>query len=172
MAVKFIKLLKSAKDLKIKSRHDRIDREISILTSLNHNYIISVREVIRLVDCVAIVMEYAKNGELFDHVQRSKRLSEYETKIKMFQIFLALDNMHANGIVHRDLKLENILLDEENQIKIADFGFANFYKKRLVVKDSTEEQESLLKTSCGSPCYAAPEIVLNNKVIGTATMLQ
>ena len=156
--------MKPSKDLKIKTRHDRIEREISIHQSLNHSYIISVKEVIRLVDCVAIVMDYAKNGELFDHVQRRQKLSEQETKSIMFQIFLAVDNMHANGIVHRDLKLENILLDESFGIKIADFGFANFYCKGFKMKDSEDDKESLLKTSCGSPCYAAPEIVLNNKV--------
>lgn len=123
-----------------------------------------MKEILRLVDCVAIVMEYAGNGELFDYVQRNQRLSEQETKSIMFQIFLAVDNMHANGIVHRDLKLENVLLDEVNEVKIADFGFANYFSKGMKLKDSAEEKESLLKTSCGSPCYAAPEIVLNNKV--------
>lgn len=164
MAVKFIKLLKPSKDLKLKTRHDRIDREVSIIRSLSHNYIISVKEILRLVDCVAIVMEYAGNRELFDYVQRKQRLSEQETKSIMFQIFLAVDNMHANGIVHRDLKLENVLLDVGIEVKIADFGFANYFSKGMKLKDSTEEKESLLKTSCGSPCYAAPEIVLNNKV--------
>lgn len=115
-----------------------------------------------MIDCVAIVMEYAKNGELFDYVRKRQRIPESLAKKFMFQIFLAVDNMHANGIVHRDLKLENILLDEDDQIKIADFGFANYWNDRL---NYEELVQSLLKTSCGSPCYAAPEIVLNNKVI-------
>lgn len=114
-----------------------------------------------MVDCVAIVMEYAENGELFDHVKKRQRIPECEAKKFMFQIFLAVDNMHANGIVHRDLKLENILLDSEKQVKIADFGFANYWNNRC---HNEEVVECLLKTSCGSPCYAAPEIVLNNKV--------
>jgi serine/threonine protein kinase len=115
-----------------------------------------------MVDCVAIVMEYAKNGELFEYVRRKQKVPENITKNFMFQIFLAVDNMHANGIVHRDLKLENILLDEGNQIKIADFGFANYWNDQI--NDNGKLVQSLLKTSCGSPCYAAPEIVLNNKV--------
>ena len=64
-----------------------------------------------------------------------------------------MDYLHSNGIVHRDLKLENILLDERKQVKIADFGFSNFI----------EQDGEWLKTSCGSPCYAAPEIVLSKK---------
>lgn len=68
-----------------------------------------------------------------------------------------MDYLHSNGIVHRDLKLENILLDERKQVKIADFGFSNFI----------EQDDQMLKTSCGSPCYAAPEIVLSKNVIIT-----
>ena len=61
--------------------------------------------------------------------------------------------LHVNGIIHRDLKLENILLDRFRNLKLTDFGFAN------VVADNTE---GMLRTSCGSPCYAAPELVVNN----------
>lgn len=117
--------------------------------------------MIKLVDCVAIVMEYASNGELFDYVKKKQRISENLAKKIMFQIFLAVDNLHSNGIIHRDLKLENILLDERMDVKIVDFGFANYWN------DQTIDDESVLnmmKTSCGSPCYAAPEIVLKDKV--------
>lgn len=104
-------------------------------------------------------MEYAENGEIFEYVQKRQRIPELETKRIMFRILLAVDYMHSNGIVHRDLKLENILLDGNNNIKIADFGFANYWG----VEDENNKFK-VLKTSCGSPCYAAPEIVLSNKV--------
>lgn len=115
-----------------------------------------------MVDCVAIVMEYAANGELFEYVRKRQRIPESLAKKIMFQIFLAVDNLHSKGIVHRDLKLENILLDERLDVKVADFGFANYWRH-----DQGDEDVSvvnLLKTSCGSPCYAAPEIVLKDKV--------
>ncbi len=65
--------------------------------------------------------------------------------------------MHTNGIVHRDLKLENLLVDEHQNLVISDFGFANYYHN---MTDGT----SCLQTACGSPCYAAPEIVLDRTV--------
>lgn len=114
-----------------------------------------------MVDCVAIVMEYARNGELFEYVQKRQRLPENEARTIMFQIFLAIDNLHSNGIVHRDLKLENILLASGNEIRIADFGFSNYWSDCQL---DGSWKEMIMKTSCGSPCYAAPEIVLNNKV--------
>ncbi|KAI8607595.1 kinase-like domain-containing protein, partial [Chytriomyces sp. MP71] len=66
------------------------------------------------------------------------------------QLMSGVGFIHSFGIVHRDLKLENILLDEEQNVLISDFGFAN---------QSTANPDGLLRTSCGSPCYAAPELV-------------
>ena len=108
-------------------------------------------------------MEYAENGELFDYVQKRQKIPESETKRIMFQIFLALDHMHFHRIIHRDLKLENILLDQDFGIKIADFGFANFLGSSDK-NNCKSDPMKILTTSCGSPCYAAPEIVLSNKV--------
>lgn len=110
--------------------------------------------VIRLPDRLAIVMEYARGGELFDHVQSLGRLPEAQSRIIMGQIFRAVDYMHRHHIVHRDLKLENLLRDEHGQICITDFGFASYF----------ENETSVLDTACGSPCYAAPELVLDKNV--------
>jgi serine/threonine protein kinase len=106
-----------------------------------------------------MVMEYASGGELFEYVQKRKRLGEIRAKMLMFQILSAVDYLHLKGIVHRDLKLENVLMDGDGNVKLADFGFANFGVPFLGT-----QSESILRTSCGSPCYAAPEIVTNSKV--------
>ncbi|XP_043356937.1 serine/threonine-protein kinase SIK2 isoform X4 [Dermochelys coriacea] len=94
-----------------------------------------------------LVTEYAKNGEIFDYLANHGRLSEPEARRKFWQILSAVEYCHSRKIVHRDLKAENLLLDNNMNIKIADFGFGNFYK-------SGEP----LTTWCGSPPYAAPEV--------------
>ncbi|KAI8608260.1 kinase-like domain-containing protein [Chytriomyces sp. MP71] len=91
-------------------------------------------------------------GELFEHILTSRCLSEEESRKMFAQIISAVGFIHNIGIVHRDLKLENILLDEERNVLITDFGFAN----------KSQGSEGLLKTSCGSPCYAAPELVTSD----------
>ncbi|XP_031817023.1 serine/threonine-protein kinase SIK2 isoform X2 [Sarcophilus harrisii] len=94
-----------------------------------------------------LVTEYAKNGEIFDYLANHGRLNESEARRKFWQILSAVDYCHSRKIVHRDLKAENLLLDNNMNIKIADFGFGNFFK-------SGEP----LATWCGSPPYAAPEV--------------
>ena len=92
-------------------------------------------------------MEYACNGELFDYIKAKGKLNEGEASVIFAQILLGIEYLHKMGIVHRDMKPENLLLDFENRIKIVDFGLSNIYRK--------DEQ---LKTACGSPSYAAPEV--------------
>jgi 5'-AMP-activated protein kinase catalytic alpha subunit len=97
---------------------------------------------------IYIFMELATNGELYNYIQKKKKLSEKEASRIFAQLLLGIEYIHLMGIVHRDLKPENLLLDFENRVKIVDFGLSNIYRKG--------EQ---LKTACGSPCYAAPEVV-------------
>ncbi|XP_078089220.1 serine/threonine-protein kinase SIK1 isoform X2 [Mustelus asterias] len=98
-------------------------------------------------DMLYIVTEFAQNGEMFDYLSTKGPLSESEARAKFWQILMAVEYCHNHHIVHRDLKSENLLLDDNMNIKIADFGFGNFYK----------HGESL-STWCGSPPYAAPEV--------------
>ncbi|KAG5267855.1 hypothetical protein AALO_G00226620 [Alosa alosa] len=142
--------IKSIRKEKIRDEQDmvHIRREIEIMSSLRHPHIISIHEVFENKDKIVIVMEYASKGELYEYISERRRLSERETRHFFRQIVSAVHYCHKNGIVHRDLKLENVLLDENCNIKIADFGLSNLYHK-----------DKLLQTFCGSPLYASPEIV-------------
>uniref|UniRef100_A0A4W6BQE5 non-specific serine/threonine protein kinase n=1 Tax=Lates calcarifer TaxID=8187 RepID=A0A4W6BQE5_LATCA len=125
-----------------------IQREIEITSSLRHSNIIRFHEVFESRDKIVIVMEYASRGELYDYIQERRRLPETEARSIFRQITSAVHYCHKNGVVHRDLKLENILLDQDLNVKLADFGLSNHFRRG-----------TLLQTYCGSPLYAAPEIV-------------
>jgi 5'-AMP-activated protein kinase catalytic alpha subunit len=92
-------------------------------------------------------MEYANGGELFDYIVQRKRLKEKEAAKFFNEIISGIEYLIKLRVVHRDLKPENLLLDFKNSIKIVDFGLSNTYKAG-----------ETLKTACGSPCYAAPEV--------------
>ncbi|KAJ8396410.1 hypothetical protein AAFF_G00019870 [Aldrovandia affinis] len=129
------------------SNLEKIYREVQIMKLLNHPHIIKLYQVMETKDMLYIVTEYAKNGEMFDYLTSNGRMSEGEARKKFWQILMAVDYCHRHHIVHRDLKTENLLLDANMNIKLADFGFGNFY-------NSGEP----LSTWCGSPPYAAPEV--------------
>ncbi|KRX02217.1 Protein kinase-like domain [Pseudocohnilembus persalinus] len=103
-------------------------------------------------------MEYAPSGELFNYIVKRQRVREKDGARILLQIIDAIEYLHKMGIVHRDLKPENLLLDMNNNIKIVDFGLSNEYK-----------QGEQLKTACGSPCYAAPEMVAGKQYYGLKT---
>ncbi|XP_071000924.1 serine/threonine-protein kinase SIK1-like [Oncorhynchus clarkii lewisi] len=125
----------------------KIYREVEVMKLLNHPHIIKLYQVMETKDMLYMVMEYARNGEMFDYLLSSGRLSESEARRKFCQILSAVDYCHSNHIVHRDLKAENLLLDSNMDIKVADFGFGNFFS-----------EGQFLSTWCGSPPYAAPEV--------------
>ncbi|XP_053860808.1 serine/threonine-protein kinase SIK3 isoform X4 [Malaclemys terrapin pileata] len=114
---------------------------------LCHPHIIRLYQVMETERMIYLVTEYASGGEIFDHLVAHGRMAEKEARRKFKQIVAAVHFCHCCHIVHRDLKAENLLLDANLNIKIADFGFSNIF---------TPGQ--LLKTWCGSPPYAAPEL--------------
>jgi serine/threonine protein kinase len=142
--------------LKILDESDRlrIDREINILKSLRHHNIVQIYTVIETSTSIYIVMEYASGGELFKLIVLKKRLSEYEACRYFQQIVSGVEYLHKLNIAHRDLKPENLLLDVKRNLKIVDFGLSNTYTDKL-------------RTPCGSPCYAAPEMLQNKPYIGS-----
>ena len=108
----------------------KISREIEILRRLSHRHITQLYQVMETSAFIYIITEYAANGEIFDYLVNNGRMSEPAAAVKFSQILSAVDYLHRVGVVHRDLKAENLLLDRECNIKLADFGFSNYYKER------------------------------------------
>ncbi|XP_010885858.1 MAP/microtubule affinity-regulating kinase 3 isoform X14 [Esox lucius] len=133
----------------------KLFREVRIMKILNHPNIVKLFEVIETEKTLYLIMEYASGGEVFDYLVAHGRMKEKEARAKFRQIVSAVQYCHQKHIVHRDLKAENLLLDADMNIKIADFGFSNEFT-----------MGNKLDTFCGSPPYAAPELFQGKKYDG------
>ncbi|XP_075873703.1 serine/threonine-protein kinase BRSK2 isoform X7 [Nelusetta ayraudi] len=133
----------------------KVEREIAILKLIEHPHVLKLHDVYENKKYLYLVLEHVSGGELFDYLVKKGRLTPKEARKFFRQIISALDFCHSHSICHRDLKPENLLLDEKNNIRIADFGMA-----------SLQVGESLLETSCGSPHYACPEVIRGEKYDG------
>ncbi|GAA6035350.1 hypothetical protein JCM8097_008827 [Rhodosporidiobolus ruineniae] len=143
VAMKFI----SKRKISTAEMSARVHREIQYLSLLRHPHIIKLYDVISTNTDIIMVIEYL-SGELFDYIVKRGKMPEAEARRFFQQIISALEYCHSHNIVHRDLKPENLLLDDNMNVKIADFGLSN------IMRDG-----DFLKTSCGSPNYAAPEVI-------------
>ena len=132
-----------------------IEREIVVMKLIDHPNIMRLYDVWETSTELYLILEYVQGGELFDHLCQRGKLPVLEALNYFQQIIGAMDYCHRFNIAHRDLKPENILLDKELNVKIADFGMAAW-------------QNGMLRTSCGSPHYAAPEIVQGQAYNGSA----
>ncbi|KAF4215674.1 hypothetical protein CNMCM5878_007788 [Aspergillus fumigatiaffinis] len=168
------------------NRLPKIYREISILRDLHHPNIVRLHEMVETDRHIGIIMEYASGGELFDHILNNRYLKDNSARRLFAQLVSGVGYLHKKGIVHRDLKLENLLLDRNRNIIITDFGFANtfdpsdelgeeieynltnkeFVKRMRLDKPNAKgmRRGDLMQTSCGSPCYAAPELVVSDSL--------
>ncbi|EWC48654.1 hypothetical protein DRE_01876 [Drechslerella stenobrocha 248] len=167
------------------NRLSKIYREISILRTLSHPNIVRLFEMIENERHIGIILEYASGGELFDYILTHRYLKDPPACRLFAQLVSGVGYLHKMGIVHRDLKLENLLLDRNRNIIITDFGFANVFDplddiseyegrmddpsvlkelERGVGEDGRGRRGDLMATSCGSPCYAAPELVVSDGV--------
>jgi BR serine/threonine kinase len=126
---------------------DKIYREIALMRLMDHPHLLKMHDILESQNRLYLVLEYAPHGELFDYLLSRGTLRADESLHFFRQIIYGLDYLHSNSICHRDLKLENILLDDRDNVKIADFGFARWMKSNVA------------DTSCGSAHYTAPEVI-------------
>lgn len=127
-----------------------VKREISIMRRLRHPHIVRLFEVLANKKKIYFVLEFAKGGELFAKISKS-RFSENLSRRYFQQLISAVGYCHSRGVYHRDLKPENLLLDENWNLKVTDFG--------LSALTDQVRQDGLLHTLCGTPAYVAPEIL-------------
>ncbi|ROV93373.1 hypothetical protein VMCG_08408 [Cytospora schulzeri] len=181
-----IKLIKKDQLGSNPSRMAKIMREVAILKQLTHPNIVRLHKMEESERHFGIVLEYASGGELFDYILNHRYLKDNAARRLFAQLVSGVGYLHKKGIVHRDLKLENLLLDRNRNIIITDFGFANTFDpaeelseeeennlsdrefvKRMglnQLKPSGMRKGDLMQTSCGSPCYAAPELVVSDSL--------
>ncbi|KUJ08684.1 kinase-like protein [Mollisia scopiformis] len=168
------------------TRLAKIYREISILREISHPNIVHLHEMVETPKQIGLILEYASGGELFDYILNHRYLKDQAARRLFAQLVSGVGYLHKKGIVHRDLKLENLLLDRNRNIIITDFGFANTFNPddelgdeieyNLSSRDFVKRMEldkilegghrrgDLMQTSCGSPCYAAPELVVSDSL--------
>uniref|UniRef100_A0ACD5YHN6 Uncharacterized protein n=1 Tax=Avena sativa TaxID=4498 RepID=A0ACD5YHN6_AVESA len=138
----------------------RIMREISAMRLLKHPNVLKLFEVMATKSKIYFVLEHAKGGELFSKIARG-RLNEHVARKYFHQLISAMDYCHSRGVYHRDLKLENLLLDEDGNLKVSNFG--------LSALDDSRGQDGLLRTTCGTPAYIAPEVLSKRGYDGAKT---
>jgi calcium/calmodulin-dependent protein kinase I len=137
---------------KMVEKQETLDNEITILSDITHPHIVKMHAIFDAADTLFIVMELMQGGELYEEIVRRKSFSERDASYVMRQLLEALKYLHEKGIVHRDLKLENLLLVVPNKldIKLADFGLSKIIKGQA------------LTTACGTPFYVAPDILMGD----------
>lgn len=135
---------------KVEESPQLLENEILIMKKIRHKNIVALKGVFDAQDVLIIVMELMRGGELYEKIVEQKLFSEKDASILMRQVMEALDYLHGIGVVHRDLKLENMLLVEKGKLemKLADFGLSKLY------------QGQALQTACGTPFYVAPDILM------------
>lgn len=143
-AVKFV----AKKSMRQLSDLHRVFSEIQSLRNLKHQNVISIIDVVEHPDAIVFIMEFAGGGELRNYVEKNGPLGEEESRVFFKQIVRAVHYVHSKKIIHRDLKLENILLNKDGRCKIVDFGLADYV---------SSNQRTV--TDAGTEAYLAPEVL-------------
>eukprot|EP01006_Ploeotia_vitrea_P063756 TRINITY_DN86194_c0_g1_i1.p1 TRINITY_DN86194_c0_g1~~TRINITY_DN86194_c0_g1_i1.p1 ORF type:complete len:339 (+),score=40.79 TRINITY_DN86194_c0_g1_i1:52-1068(+) len=126
----------------------RIEREIATLRKLDHPYIMKLYDVLEQPQHRSMILEFLPKGELYDYILKNDHIPVDEAFKFFFQLVVAVAHIHNKGIVHRDIKLENMIVDHKNDVKLADFGFAIEASRTIKLQECV-----------GSIHYAAPEVV-------------
>ena len=144
------------KKLKDENSKKKIYNEINLMKNLKHNSIVKILETIETQNYILIIMENVSGGDLLTYVKKRTKLNEKTSKFIYKQLITSLQYIHSKKIIHRDIKLDNILIDLNNNIKLCDFGVGKIYNN---INDKFTDQ-------CGTPAYIAPEILLNKSYNG------
>ena len=133
----------------------KVFQEVYILKKIRHAHVIRLLEVFEDKTNMLIVMEYAAGGDLLKYVRTKGPLPETEARGIFRQVVYGMGHVHSRSVLHRDIKLDNILLDQDHSVKICDFGVSKIMKKKDVVKEQ-----------CGTPAYIAPEVITGEGYTG------
>lgn len=144
-----IKVMDKEKLIKLGAVH-QIKREIAVMRRLRHPNIVQLHKVMACKSRIFVVMEYVRGGPLYRHIPVNGGMKEEEARRVFQQLVSALTFCHAQGVYHRDIKPDNLLVDERGNLKVADFG--------LSAHADTARREALLHTVCGTPLYVSPEV--------------
>ncbi|EPS71153.1 hypothetical protein M569_03606, partial [Genlisea aurea] len=140
------------KDMVLKHKMaEQIRREIATMKLINHPNVVRLYEVMASRTKIFIVLEFVGGGELFDKIANHGRMGEDEARKYFQHLINAVDYCHSRGVFHRDLKLENLLMDDAGNLKVSDFGLSAFFQEA--------RDDGLLHTACGTPNYVAPEVL-------------
>jgi len=126
----------------------KVFQEVYILKKIRHANVIRLLEVFEGPQHMLMVMEYAAGGDMLKYVKERGPLDEAEARAIFKQVLYGLGHIHSRTVLHRDIKLDNILLDTEQGVKICDFGVSKILKPNEIIKEQ-----------CGTPAYIAPEII-------------
>lgn len=129
--------------------YSKVQLEIQILSMMRHKNIIRLIDVLETTLQIYMIMEHAKGGDLLSFMKAQRMLSEDEARSLFRQVVNGVGHCHCRSVLHRDIKLNNLLLDANNQIKLCDFGIS-----QIITSPDT-----LMTQPCGTPAYVAPEII-------------
>jgi len=152
-AVYAMKVL-NKKDIKERDEIEHTLAEKSVLSKVKHPFLANLHYSFQSESSLFFIMDFINGGEMFYHLSKEGSFPEERAKFYTAEIILGLEYLHSNGVIYRDLKPENLLLDHKGHVVITDFGLS---------KEGLFESQATTKTFCGTPEYLAPEIINNHK---------